>query len=44
MAYELGVSCLSLDELTPPKKGIMASRSFGRPVTTHDAMREAVAT
>ena len=44
MAMELrGVACLSLEQTTPDRKSIMASRSFGRPVTTLNEMQEAVA-
>lgn len=44
MVYELrGVSCLSLEEHSPDRKNIMASRSFGRPVEDLAEMREAVA-
>lgn len=39
-----GQSCLSLEKHSPDKKTIMASRSFGRPVTDEAEMREAVAT
>ncbi|KTR06460.1 DNA polymerase V subunit UmuC [Aureimonas ureilytica] len=43
--YELrGISCLSLEEHSPDRKNIMASRSFGRPVESADEMQEAVAT
>ena len=38
-----GVSCLDLERHTPDRKSIMASRSFGRPVTTLSEMQEAVA-
>ena len=45
LVYELrGVSCLSLEEVTPDRKSIVASRSFGRVVTTRAEMEEAVAT
>ena len=37
-----GVSCLELEEVNPPKKQIMASRSFGRLVTAIGELREAV--
>src|SRR3546814_2703830 len=41
--YELrGVSCLGLEEVTPDRKSIMASRSFGQPVYTRREMEEAV--
>src|SRR3546814_13010663 len=41
--YELrGVSCLDLEEVTPDRKSIMASRSFGQPVYTRREMEEAV--
>ncbi|MFW5703924.1 MAG: Y-family DNA polymerase [Patescibacteria group bacterium] len=39
-----GTSCLPLEEVRPMKKGIVSSRSFGRPVTSLQEMREAVAT
>lgn len=39
-----GQSCLSLEEHSPEKKTIMASRSFGRPVQDEAEMQEAVAT
>ena len=43
--YELrGLPCIALEEVTPNRKSIMASRSFGRPVTTATEMAEAVAT
>lgn len=38
-----GVSCLPLSLAAPTKKSIAVTRSFGRPVTTWDDMREAVA-
>ena len=38
-----GISCLELEDVAPPKKQIMSSRSFGWPVTTLDQLREAVA-
>jgi DNA polymerase V len=44
MVHELrGDPCLHLEEHTPDRKSIMASRSFGRPVTDLNEMREAVA-
>jgi DNA polymerase V len=44
LALELrGVACLDLERETPDRKSIMASRSFGRPVTALAEMREAVA-
>jgi len=39
-----GTPCLSLEEVTPDRKSIMASRSFGRPVQTRQELEEAVAT
>jgi DNA polymerase V len=39
-----GLSCLELEEAAPDKKSIVASRSFGQPVTTIDEMREAITT
>jgi DNA polymerase V len=45
MVHELrGLPCLDLEEETPDRKSIMASRSFGRPVATLREMQEAVAT
>lgn len=35
--------CLSLEYTTQPAKSIMASRSFGRPVTSREELEEAVA-
>lgn len=44
LALELrGVACLDLERVTPDRKSIMTSRSFGRPVTTLPELREAVA-
>lgn len=37
-----GIGCLELELLAPPKQQIMASRSFGRPVTGQSELREAV--
>lgn len=39
-----GVPCFSLEEMPVPKKGIMSSRSFGRPVESLDELKEALAT
>jgi DNA polymerase V len=45
IVWELrGISCLPLALSPPPKKSLMVSRSFGRPIATLDKMREAVAT
>jgi DNA polymerase V len=45
VVWELrGISCLPLELSPPPKKSLMVSRSFGRPIATLDEMREAVAT
>lgn len=45
VCYELrGVSCLKLQEIDPPRQQIIASRSFGRPVTTLEELAESVAT
>jgi len=42
-ALELkGTSCLSLEEVTSPKKSMLSSRSFGEPVSSFDILREAV--
>ena len=44
LALELrGVACMDLERDIPDRKSIMASRSFGRPVTMLADMREAVA-
>ena len=44
MAMELrGVACLDLERSAPDRKSIMASRSFGRAITTLPEMEEAVA-
>ena len=39
-----GESCLELEEVVSDKKSIVASRSFGQPVTQIDDMREAIST
>lgn len=45
IAAELrGVSCLEIEEISPAKKNIISSRSFGQPITEKSEMREAVAT
>jgi len=45
MVHELrGTPCLDLEEHAPDRKSIMASRSFGRAVTSLREMQEAVAT
>jgi len=38
-----GVPCLDLETAAPVKKSVAASRSFGQPVRTIEAMREALA-
>jgi len=44
MVHELrGIRCFPLKLSAPPKKGITCSRSFGRPVTMLNEMKEAVA-
>jgi DNA polymerase V len=44
MVLELrGMACIGLEETTPDKKSIIASRSFGRAVLSIEEMREAVA-
>ena len=41
--YELrGISCLPLELMEPTRKGIAVTRSFGAPVTSWQAMREAI--
>ena len=43
-AHELrGISCIPLDEAPAPKKGIVSSRSFGKPVESLDELKEALA-
>lgn len=39
-----GISCISLEEIPPAKKGIMCSRSFGRSVDSLAELKEAIAT
>ena len=42
--YELrGISCMPLELVEPTRKGIAVTRSFGAPVTSLTAMREALA-
>lgn len=38
-----GLSCLALEDAAPQRKGMAVTRSFGRPVTSLDELREAVA-
>lgn len=38
-----GISCLAIEDVIPPRKNIISSRSFGRAIETHAEMREAVA-
>jgi DNA polymerase V len=45
MVYELrGTPCIDFEQVTPDRKSIMASRSFGRTVTSLGELEEAVAT
>jgi len=45
IARELnGISCLALEEMPPPKKGIASAKSFGRPVEALEELEEALAT
>ncbi len=37
-----GISCIGLEDVTPDKKEIVSSRSFGRPVETRKELEEAV--
>ena len=39
-----GVSCLALEEMPAPKKGIASAKSFGRPVEKLEELEEALAT
>jgi DNA polymerase V len=44
MVYELrGTPCLGLEQMTPDRKSIMASRSFGRAVEAQHELNESVA-
>jgi DNA polymerase V len=38
-----GISCLSLEEVSPDKKNICCSRSFGHPIDSLDELAEAIA-
>lgn len=38
-----GTPCIPLEEITPPKKAIVSSRSFGRPVESLNELKEALA-
>lgn len=38
-----GISCLAIEEVAPVKQQIVASRSFGQPVTTKQSLSEAIA-
>lgn len=43
MIYELrGLPCIGLEEVAPKRKSLIASRSFGRPVTTRHELEESV--
>ena len=45
LCYELrGISCLKLEEVTPAKQQIIASRSFGKLVTSQTELAQSVAT
>lgn len=45
LCYELrGISCLKLEEVTPAKQQIIASRSFGKLVTSQAELAQSVAT
>lgn len=37
-----GVSCLEIEDVTPPKQQIMSSRSFGQPIVSLEQLSEAV--
>lgn len=39
-----GISCLQLEDVTPAKQQILASRSFGKPVLSLEHLGEAIAT
>ncbi|HMO18440.1 MAG TPA: Y-family DNA polymerase [Oligoflexia bacterium] len=38
-----GISCISFEEINPPKKQILCSRSFGKKVSSYDELSQAVA-
>ncbi len=41
--FELnGVVCIELEEIAPPKKQILSSRSFGYPVTDYNSLAESI--
>ena len=43
MIHELrGLPCIGLEEVAPARKSLVASRSFGRPVTTRHELEQAV--
>jgi DNA polymerase V len=45
MVMELrGVPCIALEDVSPDRKSVMASRSFGRPVTSYQELSEAIST
>lgn len=45
LCYELrGISCLELEGVAPAKQQIIASRSFGKPVTSQVELAQSVAT
>jgi DNA polymerase V len=39
-----GTPCIPLDQVSPDRKSVMASRSFGQPVLTMEELRQAVGT
>ena len=39
-----GISCLALEDVAPPKKQIVSSKSFGQRVMTYEELAEALAT
>jgi len=42
-ALELrGIPCLSLEETAPAKKSLISSRSFGKPITSFEVLRESL--
>lgn len=36
------IPCLNLEDVSAPKKSLISSRSFGKPVTSFEALREAI--
>ena len=39
-----GISCIPLEDAPPTRKGTAVTRSFGKPVTSYDGLKEAILT